>query len=89
MRMSLLTGSCVALHILYDDETADRWMARANRRPPFNGRTPVAYALESDIPGLLTIRRMLDAERGGQYLASAETRRLAARLPQPEIRLED
>ena len=89
IRMSLITGIYSALHALYDRTTADAWVKRQNRRPPFDGRTPLSLLLVGGIPWLLTVRRLLDADRGGQFGGSAEAKREAQFLPQPDIHLSD
>lgn len=64
-RVSYLIGIYKALHILYGDELADRWIAMPNTNVIFNGRTPLAYMLGGGIPAMQTVRRLLDARRGG------------------------
>lgn len=88
-RMSLLTGIYAALHVLFDSRTADTWMTRANRRPPFDGHAPLRLILHGGIPSLLTVRSMLDADRSGQFGGSPQARLAAQSLPQPEIDLPD
>lgn len=66
-RISLLIGIYKALHILYDDNLADRWMTLANKNPMFEGRRVLDVAIEGGIPALARIRQLLDARRG--YLA--------------------
>lgn len=87
MRMSLITGIYSALHVLYDALTADTWMTRPNRRPPFGGHGPIRLILNGGIPALLTVRRILDADRSGQFGGSQVARLTAQSLPQPEIDL--
>ena len=65
-RVSLLVGQYKALHILFGDELADRWMKLPNTNPLFRGATPLEFALRGGIPALTTLRRLLDARRGGQ-----------------------
>lgn len=89
MRMSLITGIYAALHAVYDGLTADTWMTRANGRPPFDGRAPVRVLLQGGIPSLLMVRRMLDADRSGQFGASPHARLTAHSLPQPDINLPE
>lgn len=64
-RASLLIGIFKALNILYDQALADRWMQLANTNPIFGGRTPLSYLLEGGLPAFVTLRRLLDARRGG------------------------
>lgn len=85
-RMSLITGIYKALHVLYN-ATPDDWPRRPNQRHPFGGRTPAAFMLSAGIPGLLATRRLLDADRSGQFSGTPESRAQAAALPQPDIHL--
>ena len=64
-RISFLVGIYKALHILLPDELADRWMNQPNDDPLFMGRTPLAYVIQTGIPGLYQVRSLLDAARGG------------------------
>ena len=88
-RMSLITGIYAALHTLYRDGSADGWMTRVNRRPPFAGRAPLSVVLAGGIPMLLAVRRLLEADLGGMFSASEEARRQARTLPQPPIELPE
>jgi hypothetical protein len=65
-RISLLTGIFKALNILYSPQLADAWITRPNRNPMFQGATPLAYMLQRGQPGMVAIRQLLDARRGGQ-----------------------
>ncbi len=65
LRVSYLIGIFKALHILYSEKLADAWMRRPNTNPIFQGGTPLAYARAGGIPALQTVRRLLDARRGG------------------------
>lgn len=64
-RVSLLVGIFKALNILYGEELADRWMTLPNRNRLFGGRTPLDYLLRGGLPAFVTLRRLLDARRGG------------------------
>lgn len=64
-RISYLVGIYKALHILYSDDLADRWIAMPNTNVIFAGRTPLAFMLASGIPAMQTVRKLLDARRGG------------------------
>jgi len=64
-RISYLVGIYKALHILYGDDLADRWVAMPNTNVIFGGRTPLAFMLGGGIPALQTVRQLLDARRGG------------------------
>jgi hypothetical protein len=64
-RISYVIGIYKALHILHSDELADEWMRLPNRNPIFAGSTPLDYVLRGGLPGLQTVRRLLDFRRGG------------------------
>ncbi|MES2832120.1 MAG: MbcA/ParS/Xre antitoxin family protein [Pseudomonadota bacterium] len=64
-RVSYLVGIYKALHILYGDDLADRWIVMPNTNAIFGGRTPLAFMLGGGIPAMQTVRRLLDARRGG------------------------
>ena len=65
LRVSYLVGIFKALNILYSRALADGWMQRPNSNPIFAGKTPLAYVRVGGIPALQTVRRLLDARRGG------------------------
>ena len=64
-RISYLIGIFKALNILHGQDLADRWMQLPNSNRIFNGRTALAYLLTGGLPALQTLRRLLDARRGG------------------------
>lgn len=65
-RISLLIGIYKALNIYFGKPWADRWITLENRGSLFAGRTPVEYMIRRGQPGMVEVRRMLDAWRGGQ-----------------------
>ena len=65
-RISLLIGIFKALNILYSPKLADAWISLPNTNPIFRGLTPVAYMIQRGQPGMLSVRQLLDARRGGQ-----------------------
>ena len=65
-RISLLVGIFKALNILYSSRLADAWITLPNSNPMFHGNTPLAYMLRLGLPGMMHIRQLLDARRGGQ-----------------------
>jgi uncharacterized protein (DUF2384 family) len=65
-RISLLVGIFKALHILYSRRLADSWITLPNANPMFHGNTPLAYMLRLGLPGMMQVRQLLDARRGGQ-----------------------
>jgi hypothetical protein len=64
-RISYLIGIFKALHILHGDKLADEWLNLPNRNRIFDGRPPLAYLLRGGVPAMHTLRRLLDARRGG------------------------
>ena len=64
-RISYLIGIFKALNILYSQKLADRWVQLPNSNPIFAGQTPVDYMVKGGLPAMQTVRRLLDARRGG------------------------
>jgi len=65
-RISLLVGIFKALNILYSEALADAWITLPNRNPMFRGDSPLAYMIQRGQPGMVHVRQLLDARRGGQ-----------------------
>ena len=65
-RISLLVGIFKALNILYSEALADAWVTLPNRNPMFRGDSPLAYMVQRGQPGMVHVRQLLDARRGGQ-----------------------
>ena len=65
-RISLIVGIFKALNILYSPKLADAWVTLPNSNPIFRGLAPVAYMIQRGQPGMLSVRQLLDARRGGQ-----------------------
>jgi len=65
-RISLIIGIYKALNILYNTKLANAWMTRPNSNPMFNGLAPMAYILRLGQPGMMNVRQLLDARRGGK-----------------------
>ena len=65
LRVSYLVGIFKALNILYSRKLADAWITLPNTNRIFGGETPLAYMLKGGIPAMQTVRRLLDARRGG------------------------
>ncbi|HEY4341287.1 MAG TPA: antitoxin Xre/MbcA/ParS toxin-binding domain-containing protein [Steroidobacteraceae bacterium] len=65
LRVSYLIGIFKALHILHSRALADQWVQMPNSNRLFAGDTPVAYMVRGGVPALQTVRRLLDARRGG------------------------
>jgi hypothetical protein len=66
IRISLVIGIFKALQIYFDQSLANRWMTLGNRGLIFAGLPPIEYAIRHGQPGMMQIRRMLDAWRGGR-----------------------
>ena len=64
-RVSSLVGIFKALNILYGEELADTWVQLPNQNRIFAGATPLSYMLRGGLPAFQTVRRLLDARRGG------------------------
>jgi uncharacterized protein (DUF2384 family) len=64
-RVSYLVGIFKGLNILYSEKLADAWMSRPNSNRIFGGQTPLAYMMRGGLPAMQTVRRLLDARRGG------------------------
>ena len=59
-------GIYKALQVLYPDGAlADGWVRLPNAHPTFGGRPALTLMAEGGIDGLLQVRRLLDARRGG------------------------
>ncbi len=65
-RISLIVGIFKALNILYSSRLADAWITLPNTNPMFHGNTPLAYMQRLGLPGMMHVRQLLDARRGGQ-----------------------
>jgi len=64
-RISFLIGIFKALHILYGEKLADQWIGLANTNRIFGGKAPLHYMMRGGLPAMQTVRRLLDARRGG------------------------
>ena len=64
-RISYLIGIFKALNILYSETLANAWMQRPNTNRIFAGQTPLAYIIKGGLPAMQTVRRLVDARRGG------------------------
>jgi len=64
-RISYLLGIYKSLHILYGDKLADEWVQLPNTNPVFAGRAPLAFMLGGGLLAMQSVRRLLDARRGG------------------------
>ena len=66
LRISYLIGIFKALNILHSKKLADAWIALPNSNRIFGGQTPLAYMIKGGLPAMQTVRRLLDARRGGR-----------------------
>lgn len=64
-RISYLLGIYKSLHILYGDKLANEWVQLPNTNPVFAGRTPLAFMLGGGLLAMQSVRKLLDARRGG------------------------
>lgn len=64
-RISYLVGIYKALHILYGGKLADEWVNLPNSNSIFARRTPLAYMVTGGLVAMQTVRKLLDARRGG------------------------
>jgi Antitoxin Xre/MbcA/ParS C-terminal toxin-binding domain len=65
LRVSYLVGIFKALHILHSEKLADEWVQLPNANRLFRGQAPLAYMLAGGLPAMQTVRRLVDARRGG------------------------
>jgi hypothetical protein len=65
LRISYLIGIFKALNILYSEKLADSWIQLPNSNRIFGGQAPLGYLIRGGLPAMQTVRRLLDARRGG------------------------
>lgn len=65
-RISYLVGIFKALNILYSEQLADKWITLPNDNRIFAGAPALDYMLRGGLPAFQTVRRLLDARRGGR-----------------------
>ena len=53
------------MHILYVDKLADEWVSLPNSNRVFAGRSPRAFRLGGGLLAMQTVRKLLEARRGG------------------------
>jgi hypothetical protein len=72
-RISAVLGVHQALGVLHPDErSAVDWLRSPHGAPVFGGRPPMALITCGTQDGLLSVRRFLDAARGGLYMPPGE-----------------
>lgn len=64
-RISYLVGIYKSLHILYGHKLADEWVTLRNTNAIFAGKTPLDYMMQGGLLAMQTVRKLLDARRGG------------------------
>jgi len=65
VRISLVIGIYKALQTYFGHPWADRWITAQNRGPMFDGTAPIDYLIRQGQPGMVQVRRMLDAWHSG------------------------
>lgn len=66
LRISAVLGIYKALAILFEDPNqAQVWLKGAHQGTLFSGASPLAYILDGSHDGIMSVRRYLDAWRGG------------------------
>ncbi|MGH7023441.1 MAG: MbcA/ParS/Xre antitoxin family protein [Caulobacteraceae bacterium] len=76
-RISLVLGIHQALGVLYDSERdAVAWLRTPHATPVFGGRPPIDLIASGTQDGLFSVRRFLDAARGGLYMPPNELDRV-------------
>ncbi|MFT6452132.1 MAG: hypothetical protein ACJA06_001624 [Halocynthiibacter sp.] len=66
LRISAVLGIYKALAILFEDPNqAQVWLKGAHKGTLFSGASPLAYILDGTHDGIMSVRRYLDAWRGG------------------------
>jgi hypothetical protein len=68
-RLSAALGIHQALGVLFESEVEGvEWLDDPHDAPVFGGQPPMALVTSGTLDGLLTVRRFLDAARGGLYM---------------------
>jgi hypothetical protein len=65
LRISYLVGIFKSLNILHGQPLADEWVRLPNSNRIFGGATPLSCMIRGGLPAMQTVRRLLDARRGG------------------------
>lgn len=73
IRISAVLGIYQALRILFDtEEEGTQWLRDPHKAVIFGGRPPLDLITSGNQDALLTVRRFLDAARGGLYMEPNE-----------------
>jgi len=68
-RLSAVFGIHQALGVLFESEAEGvEWLTDPHDAPVFGGQPPMALVASGTLDGLMTVRRFLDAARGGLYM---------------------
>ncbi|MGE5205866.1 MAG: antitoxin Xre-like helix-turn-helix domain-containing protein [Chlamydiota bacterium] len=65
-RISLLIGIFKALNILFSQKLAQQWILRPNSNLMFHNEPPLQVLTRGGVPGMISVRRLLDSRRGGR-----------------------
>jgi uncharacterized protein (DUF2384 family) len=65
-RVSLMIGIFKSLNILFSQKLANQWVSRPNSNPMFNNTPPLHVLIQGGMPGMMSVRRLLDSRRGGR-----------------------
>jgi hypothetical protein len=86
LRISAVLGIHKALQILHETEAEGvAWLVGPHAAPPFFGRAPLAVMAGGTQDALMSVRRFLDAARGGAYMAPNEVDRDARPMTDADI----
>jgi hypothetical protein len=86
LRISAVLGIHQALGVLFTYEREkDRWLRTPHNAPVFGGKPPLALMTCGTQDGLLSVRRFLDAARGGLYMPPNSLDAEAAALTDADI----
>lgn len=86
LRISAVLGIHKALRIVFpNDRDAEAWLLAANRGPSFGGQRPIDLITGGTQDGLLTVRRHLDAWRGGPFAAPNQADEGAEPLAETDV----
>lgn len=67
LRISAILGIYKGIAILFADPAQGlRWLKEPHRGTVFMGSAPMTFVIDAGIDGMLTVRRYLDAWRGGE-----------------------
>ena len=86
IRISVVLGIHKSLRILFQTEhDGVEWLRGPHQGPPFGGQPPMALVTGGTQDGLMTVRRFLDAARGGLFMPPNEADANALPLSDDDI----